>query len=131
MISVMPSKPPLLYPAQARLLRELGQRLREARLRRRFTVSLVAQRADISRPTLNKVEQGEPAVTMGTYLRVMSVLGLDKDFGTLAASDPVGRRLQDAELTVPRRAPRARASKTRMSEDDPDHQAAGGLRDES
>ena len=102
----MPSKAPTLYPSQSRLLRELGQRLREARLRRRFTVTQVAERADVSRPTLNKVEQGSGTVTMGTYLRVLAVLGLEKDLGTLASEDPVGRRLQDAQLPVPRRAPK-------------------------
>jgi transcriptional regulator with XRE-family HTH domain len=109
MLSVMPAKAPALYPAQSRLLRALGQRLREARLRRRFTVTQVAERAAVSRPTLNKVEQGDAAVTMGTYLRVLAVLGLENDVGLLAAEDPVGRRLQDAELGVPRRAPRRRA----------------------
>lgn len=131
MVTVMPAKAPLLYPTQTKLLRELGQRLREARLRRRFTVSLVAQRADISRPTLNKVEQGDPAVTMGTYLRVMSVLGLDKDLSMLLASDPVGRRLQDAQLATPRRAPKAKGSKTSVSEDDLDNKSVGGLGEES
>ena len=106
MISLMPSKAPSLYPAQSRLLRALGQRLREARLRRRFSVVQVAERASVSRPTLNKVEQGDAAVTMGTYLRVLVVLGLEKDIDLLAAEDPVGRRLQDAELGVPRRAPK-------------------------
>jgi transcriptional regulator with XRE-family HTH domain len=106
MLSVMPAKAPVLYPAQSRLLRALGQRLREARLRRRFTVTQVAERAAVSRPTLNKVEQGDAAVTMGTYLRVLAVLGLEMDLGLLAAEDPVGRRLQDAELGVPRRAPK-------------------------
>jgi transcriptional regulator with XRE-family HTH domain len=117
MISVMPSKPPLLYSSQSKLLRELGQRLRDARLRRRFAVSLVAERAEVSRPTLNKVEQGSPAVTMGTYLRVMAVLGLDRDLSLLAAEDPVGRRLQDAQLTTPRRAPK---SKSLLPDDAPE-----------
>jgi len=107
MVAVMPAKASILYPSQAKLLRELGQRLRDARLRRRFAVSLVAQRADLSRPTVNKVEQGDPAVTMGSYLRVMAVLGLEKDLTLLAAQDPVGRRLQDAQLATPRRAPKA------------------------
>lgn len=106
MPTVMPAKAPILYPSQSRLLRELGQRLREARLRRRFSVSQVAGRADVSRPTLNKVEQGDPAVTIGTYLRVLTVLGLEKDLALLGADDPVGRRLQDAQLAVPRRAPK-------------------------
>jgi transcriptional regulator with XRE-family HTH domain len=102
----MPAKAPVLYPSQTKLLKELGERLRDARLRRRFSVSLVAQRANVSRPTINKVEQGDPAVTLGTYLRVLSVLGLEKDFAQVAADDLVGRRLQDAALHVPRRAPK-------------------------
>ena len=108
MVSLMPAKAPSLYPGQTRLLRALGARLREARLRRRFTVVQVAERAAVSRPTLNKVEQGDAAVTLGTYLRVLMVLGLESDLDLLAAADPVGRRLQDAELTVPRRAPKRR-----------------------
>ncbi len=123
MITVMPSKAPVLYPNQLKLLREFGQRLREARLRRRFPVSLVAQRAGVSRPTLNKVEHGDAAVTMGTYLRVMAVLGLEKDTALLAAEDPVGRRLQDAELAVPRRAPKTKVANTVRS-DAPDEGAA-------
>ena len=105
----MPSKAPILYPAQSRMLRALGERLREARLRRRFTVTQVAERAGVSRPTLNKVEQGDAAVTLGTYLRVLGVLGLERHLDLVAADDPVGRRLQDAELTVPRRAPKRKS----------------------
>jgi transcriptional regulator with XRE-family HTH domain len=102
----MPSKAPILYPRQAKLLRALGERIREARLRRRFSVLLVAARADVSRPTINKVEDGSPNVTLGTYVRVLAVLGLEKDLETVARDDAVGRRLQDAGLGVPRRAPK-------------------------
>lgn len=107
----MPAKSPLLYPSQARLLAALGQRLQDARLRRRYPVSLVAERADVSRQTVGKVESGDPSVTLGTYLRVLSVLGLEGDLGLVAGTDPVGRRLQDAELRVPRRVRRVVPSK--------------------
>lgn len=103
MLSVMPAAAPVLYPRQTKLIAELGQRLREARLRRRFTASLVAERADISRQTLTKVERGDPAVTLGTYVRVLVVVGLEKDLALVAKDDVVGRRLQDAELGAPRR----------------------------
>ena len=82
--------------------------MREARLRRRFTVEQVAERAAVSRPTLYKVEQGDPSVTIGTYLRILAVLGLEKDMGLVAADDVVGQRLQDAHLGVPRRAPKSK-----------------------
>ena len=103
MVSIVPSPSPILYPRQAKLLTELGERLRAARLRRRFTASLVAERADISRQTLTKVEQGDPSVTLGTYMRVLVAVGLDGDIALVAKDDIVGRRLQDAELGTPKR----------------------------
>jgi len=38
---------------------------------------------------------------MGTYLRVMAVLGLEADINVLAADDKVGRKLQDLALEEP------------------------------
>ena len=111
MANIMPSSPPPLYPAQARLLTELGQRLREARLRRRFSSAAVAERAGIARPTVTRVEAGDPAVTMGTYLRVMAVLGFERDLSLVAADDALGRQLQDAGLPQRRRAPKRPATK--------------------
>jgi hypothetical protein len=43
-------------------------------------------------------EQGSPAVSMGTYLRILAALHLQDDIGLLAADDKLGRRLQDIEL---------------------------------
>ena len=94
----MPSKSPVNYPSQTLLLIALGERLRDARLRRGFSAVTVCARADISRPTLTKVEAGNAAVTLGTYLQVLRVLGLEQDLSLLAADDIVGRRLQDAKL---------------------------------
>lgn len=118
MLTVMPSKSPILYPRQAKLLTEFGARLRAARLRRRFSVMLVAERAGVSRPTVNKVEQGDPTVTMGTYLRVLAVLGLENDLIPVAADDVVGRRLQDASLETPRRAPKSKKAKQPQSNEE-------------
>lgn len=106
MANVMPSKPPQLYPTGSRELLAFGLRLREARLRRRFATELVAARAGLSRQTLAKIERGNPAVTMGSYLQVLRVLGLEHDLAALAADDEVGRRLQDQGLPRRERAPR-------------------------
>ena len=90
-------------PADEQRLAALGERLRLARLRRKFSAELVAKRAGISRTTLYKVERGDPAVTVGAYLRVLAVYGLTGDLDRLAADDVLGRRLQDLAL-APKRA---------------------------
>lgn len=94
----MPGRPPISFPSERRLLAGLGERLRLARKRRKFSVLTVAARAGISRTTLYNVEKGDPAVTLGTYARVLAVLGLEKDLERVAADDPLGRRLQDLAL---------------------------------
>jgi len=94
----MPSKPPVTFPSERRLLGEFGQRLRLARLRRGLSATAVAQRAGISRTTLYNAEHGDPSATMGTYARILATLGLENDIGHLAADDKVGRKLQDLAL---------------------------------
>jgi transcriptional regulator with XRE-family HTH domain len=94
----MPRKPPPIFPQEQRLLSDLAERLKLARKRRRLSSAVVAQRAGISRTSLHKVETGDPGATLGTYLRVLAVLGLEGDLNALAADDKVGRRLQDLAL---------------------------------
>ena len=94
----MPRKPPLVFPQEQRLLSELGERLRLARKRRKLSNAVIAQRAGISRTTVYKVEAGDPGATLGAYMRVLAVLGLEGDLKQLAADDRVGRKLQDLAL---------------------------------
>jgi transcriptional regulator with XRE-family HTH domain len=94
------------------LLSQLGGRLKLARMRRKLSNAVVAQRAGISRSSLYKVEAGDPGATMGTYLRVMAALGLEGDVNGLAADDKVGRKLQDLALDAPAAAPRRRRADT-------------------
>ena len=94
----MPSKPPLVFPAEQKLLAQLGERLKLARMRRKLSMIVVAQRAGISRSSLYKAEAGDAGVTIGTYLRLLVVLGLEMDINALAADDKVGRKLQDLAL---------------------------------
>lgn len=51
--------------------------------------------------TLRRVEAGEPAVTMATYLKVLAALGLAQDLVLVARDDTFGRRLQDEQLKRP------------------------------
>lgn len=106
----MPHKPPVAFPQEQRLLSQLGERLRLARKRRKLSTTVVAQRAGISRTSVYKVESGDPGATLGTYLRVLAVLGLEADINGLAADDRLGRKLQDLALEAPARRRRPTAS---------------------
>ena len=99
----VPSKAPLAFPSEAKLLTDLGERLRLARLRRRLTAVVVAERANISRPTLAKAERGAPSGPLGTYLRILAIYGLENDLSVVAGDDVLGRRLQDLALPAPRK----------------------------
>jgi len=88
----------ILLPKLRKILAGLGENIKLARLRRKLTAEQVSERAGISRSTLWQVEKGEPSVSMGIYLQVLFVLGLEKDLSQIALDDVFGRKLQDAEL---------------------------------
>lgn len=104
------------HPASAapipvrRALRKLGQDVRDARRRRRIPVAIMAERASISRMTLNKVEKGDPGVSLGTYATVLFVLGLVDRLAELAdaRNDAVGLELEEEHLPQRIRHPRSR-----------------------
>ncbi len=102
----MPRTTPPLLPRLKRLLAQVGGNIKLARLRRNDSAEIVAQRAGISRKTLYRVEQGDEAVALGIYARVLQALRLEQDLAKLAADDELGRTLQDLGLETKKRAPR-------------------------
>ena len=86
----------------------MGENIKLARLRRKLSTEQVAERANISRPTLLAIEKGSPTVSIGSYLLVLNVLGLEKDFLVVAKDDELGRKLQDAKIRTGDRAPKRR-----------------------
>jgi transcriptional regulator with XRE-family HTH domain len=81
-------------------LGKLGADIRDARRRRGLPMAIVADRAFTSRSTLQRVEAGDPAVSIGIYAAVLQSLGLLEGLGRLAdpAMDPVGQALAGAAL---------------------------------
>ena len=100
-----------LLPRLTKILEELGENIKLARLRRKLSAGQVAERAGISRSTLWQIEKGLPNVSMGYYAQVLFVLGLEKNISTMAADDVLGRKLQDAEILLKKRAPKRKTTK--------------------
>ena len=95
----MRTTPPMPLPVK-RTLAKLGSDIKAARLRRRITTTLMAERAFVARSTLQKVEQGDPGVSLGVYATVLFILGLSERIGDLAdaSTDSVGLQLDEARL---------------------------------
>lgn len=96
----------ILLPKTRQILASVGEQIKLARLRRKFSGQMVAERAGIGRNTLISIEQGKPSVSIGHYLNVLKVFGLESDFLVLAKDDALGRKLQDAQLSTKERAPK-------------------------
>ena len=90
------------HPSAAvrKALGKLGSDLRDARRRRRLPMAVLADRAFTSRATLQRVEAGDPAVSMSIYAAVMHSLGLLDGLGQLAdpSTDSVGQALANEFL---------------------------------
>lgn len=106
----MARKLPPLPSAVSRAVRKLGEDLRDARRRRRLPLSVVAERALITKATLIKVERGSPGVSLGVYATVLFVLGLIDRLADVADAgrDTVGLALEGERL--PQRIRRSRRS---------------------
>ena len=95
-----------VLPQTQKILSQMGEQIKLARLRRHLTTELVAERAGISRATLWNVEKGNPSVAIGIYAAVLHALNnMDSDLLLIAKDDELGRKLQDLELPVRKRAP--------------------------
>jgi len=93
----------------SKILTELGENIKLARLRRKLSTKQISERAGIGRTTLYEIERGKPGVSLGNYAQVLSVLGLAEDLLNVARDDELGRKLQDAKLIVKERAPKRKS----------------------
>lgn len=96
------TQPALPLPVK-RALTKLGDDIHRARIRRRIPTTIMAERAFITRTTLQKVERGDPGVSLGIYATVLFVLGLTERLAAIAdvRGDDVGLQLEEERL--PRR----------------------------
>lgn len=83
-----------------KILKILGQNIHNARLRRRITMKLLAERAGINVLTLSKIEKGNESTSIGSYASVLFSLGMInqlKDIGDIN-NDLVGKMLDEEKL---------------------------------
>lgn len=98
----------LPIPVQ-KVLRILGKNISDARRRRRIAMELMSERCGFSRPTLSRIEKGDPNVSMGAYATALFVLGMSEQLARVAdaSHDIVGRELEEESLPKRIRSPQA------------------------
>ncbi len=72
----MPARAPQITKVPAKLLRDLGQRIRDHRKMLGISATATAEAAGMSRVTLHRIEKGGESVAMSAYLSVICALGL-------------------------------------------------------
>ncbi len=87
---------PVLLPEAEHSLIRLGSSVRRARLKRNWTQAELAERAGISRSTLNSLEAGGIGVAMGALASVLSVMDLTSGLGQIFKNDAVGEAMEEA-----------------------------------
>jgi transcriptional regulator with XRE-family HTH domain len=99
----MTKKSIYILPTAEQVLKDIGENIKLARKRRKLSEGQLAERAGISRSTVQLLEKGEPGVSMSAYVQVLFVLGMEDDLRKIAADDPLGRKLQDATIANPKK----------------------------
>jgi transcriptional regulator with XRE-family HTH domain len=92
------AKSAIIFPAYQQSLNQLGENIKLACKRRKYTQTLLSERTGLSRMTIRKITQGDPTVSIGHYTAVLGVLGLVGDWKLVAQDDDLGRKLQDIAL---------------------------------
>jgi transcriptional regulator with XRE-family HTH domain len=67
-------------------LRCLGERLRQARIARHEMQQRFANRLGVSRPTLSKMESGDPGVSIGAWAKALELLDRYDELDLILAS---------------------------------------------
>ncbi|TCB29555.1 XRE family transcriptional regulator [Acinetobacter sp. ANC 4635] len=88
----------VLFPKQRKALSTFGEDLLLAMKRRGLTKQMICDRTGFDHKTVSKVFAGDPGVAIGTYIKIMAVLGMEENFAKLAAHDEVGIKLQNIKL---------------------------------
>ena len=82
---------------------KMGEQIKYARLRRRMSVTVVAEKAGVTRASVYSVEAGDPKTSIGIYHNVLTALDMPEEFLRICKDDTVGRELEDSELRIRRR----------------------------
>ncbi len=84
-------------------LRLLTQLIEEQRSLRKWTQSNLAERAGVSRSTIQYILKGDPSVAIGTYFEVASLVGVSLFTSDSATLNTLSNQMEEKLSLLPRR----------------------------
>lgn len=102
----------MLSDAALGSLKHLGQRLKDARLKRNWTQTNAAEKAGLSDSSVKKVENGAVNITVAAYLALLDVYGQPTGLDDVFAegSDAIGDALSRTQARKRARTPQTQDS---------------------
>lgn len=99
-------------------LRKLGADISAARKRRKITQQRLADGAGVTLPTIRRLENGDPGVSLATLAMVLVVLGEGKRLANLldVGGDDVGLMLENQQLPQRVRGPRQKPARATIDQ---------------
>lgn len=76
-----------LTPSTLSAIETMGAHLAVARVRRKESLATRARRIGVSVPTLSRMENGDPTVSLGAYAQALWLIGRDGEFARIAAPE--------------------------------------------
>lgn len=86
-----------------RSVKEMGRRIKVARLAREFARADLAQRAGVSEKTIQRLEEGDGGVGIGNLALVLAALGVPEALSTILAIEQDAVGLSRAVDALPKR----------------------------
>lgn len=88
----------MIMPSTVKILSQMGEQIKYARLRRGISTALVAERASLDVAMVQAVECGAPDVPIGTYAAVLhAVDGMDQDLLLIASDEQRIKTLRELD----------------------------------
>ncbi len=100
--------------AVEKALRQLGQNIRTARLRRKLRLEDVAERVGVSRYVMSDIEKGKPSTAIASYMGALWALGLLEDMQIIADPD----RDEEGKILEKSRAPKTAGKRKKELDND-------------
>jgi len=103
-----------LHPEVLNSIVQLGFHLKGARKRRRWTLSQFAQKVGVAKSTLQRMENGDPAVSLGVFVNAIFMLGLDAEIKNLLIPEKDTRGFIELTARLPKRIRKTALEKNKL-----------------